>query len=462
LSKPPTIAESLAAFTASVRYDQIPEDVVARAKLHLLDSVGVGFAASGFDFARKACAALSTLSTGKHAIFGMDSSLELRDAIVMNGMLVHGIEYDDTAIRGRVHPSAFSVPCALAAGTAAGASGKDVLAAYIAGVECAVRLGMAARGGFSSAGYNTVGIIGAFGSTLIAGKLFGLDARQLTMAQGIVYSTAAGNREFTAAASWTKAFEAGWPGAGAITAVCLARQGYVGPATAYEGRFGLFEVYLKARPAAADFAAITAMLGEEWEFSRILIKMLPSCFFNHPIINATIALVTEYDLRAQDIRAIRVLVPNAGINTVCEPRDKKIAPADIAAAQFSAYYSAACAALRRRFTLDELDARTLNDPAIRNLAARIEYALDPQSNFPTHYSGGVEISTTDGRVLSAREDVNAGSTDKPLAASAIGAKFLANAERVMPRRRAEEIRDLLLGIDRCDNIRTLTPRLGLG
>src|SRR6476659_3258062 len=91
----------------------------------------------------------------------------------------------------------------------------------------------------------------SFGSTLIAGKLFGLDARQLTMAQGIVYSTAAGNREFTAAASWTKAFEAGWPGAGAITAVCLARQGYVGPATAYEGRFGLFEVYLKARPAAA-------------------------------------------------------------------------------------------------------------------------------------------------------------------------------------------------------------------
>ena len=217
----------------------------------------------------------------------------------MNGMLVHGIEYDDTAIRGRVHPSAFSVPCALAAGTPQARPGKDMLAAYIAGVECAVRLGMAARGGFSSAGYNTVGIIGAFGSTLIAGKLFGLDARQLTMAQGIVYSTAAGNREFTATASWTKAFEAGWPGAGAITAVCLAREGYVGPATAYEGRFGLFDVYLKARPVAADLAAITAMLGEEWEFSRILIKMLPSCFFNHPIINATIALVTEHDLRAR-------------------------------------------------------------------------------------------------------------------------------------------------------------------
>jgi len=186
----------------------------------------------------------------------------------------------------------------------------------------------------------------------------------------------------------------------------------------------------------------------------------PSCFFNHPIINATIALVTEHDLAASDIRGIRVLVPKAAIDTVCEPRDRKLAPDDIAAAQFSVYFSAACAAIRRCFTLQELDEATLNDPAIRALAQKVEYAIDPQSNFPAHYSGGVEISTVDGRLLSAREDVNLGSAEKPLAASAIEEKFLNNAERVLTRARAEEIRDLILDIESCDDIGTLAVRLG--
>jgi 2-methylcitrate dehydratase PrpD len=295
---------------------------------------------------------------------------------------------------------------------------------------------------------------------LAAGKLLGLDRAQLTMAQGIVYSAAAGNREFTADDSWTKRFEAGWPAASAITAAMLARQGFVGPRTAYEGKFGVYNTYLNEPPAASDLDAITAGLGESWEFERILIKLLPSCFFNHPVINATLALVSEHTLAARDIRGIRVLLPEAAIDTVCEPRAKKLAPRDPAAAQFSVYFSAACAAVRRRFTLQEMDADAFDDAEIRALAARVEYAIDPRSNFPAHYSGGVEISTADGRLLTAREDVNAGSAEKPLPASAIEEKFLANAQRVMPLPRAREIRDLLLKLDASDDLGGVTARLG--
>ncbi|MEO7727033.1 MAG: MmgE/PrpD family protein, partial [Burkholderiales bacterium] len=193
---------------------------------------------------------------------------------------------------------------------------------------------------------------------------------------------------------------------------------------------------------------------------RILIKLLPSCFFNHAVINSTIELVTTHNLEPRDIRTLRAFVPSAAVDTVCEPRDKKLAPCNIAAAQFSIYFSAACAAARRRFTLDELDAATLGDPAIRALAQKVEYAIDPQTNFPAHYSGGVEITTTDGRRYTAREDVNSGSVEKPLATSAIEEKFLRNAERALSRERATEIRDLILDIERCADIRTLTARLG--
>ena len=460
MSAPPTIAELLAEFVTNLDYESIPAVIRAQATLHLLDSVGIAFASADFDFAQKACAGLAALGSGDYMVIGMTAKLALRDSVMMNGMLVHGLEFDDTAIRGRIHPSAFAMPCALGAGTFAKARGKDVLTAYIAGVECAIRIGMAARGGFSPAGFNAVGIVGAFGSALTAGKVLGLTASQLTMAQGIAYSTAAGNREFTAADSWTKRLEAGWPGVGGITAAMLAKHGFVGPRTAYEGKFGVFNTYLNTPAPAADIAAITSGIGEDWEFARILIKMRPACFFNHPIINTTIDLVTQHDLGAQDIASIRVHVPQAGIDTVCEPRAEKVAPRDIAAAQFSVYFSAACAAVRRRFTLQEMDAATLADPVIRALANKVEYAVDAQSNFPAHYCGGVEISTVDGRVFTSREDVNVGSAEKPLAAAAIEEKFLANAGRVMSTQRAAAIRDLVLGLESCDDVGAVTERLG--
>ena len=456
----PTIAQALAGFVTKLAPASVPAAVLAQARLHLLDSVGIAYASAGFDFARAACAGLAALGAGDYPVIGMSAKLTLRDSVLMNGMLVHGLEFDDTSIRGRIHPSAFGAPCALGAGSFAHATGAETLAAYIAGMECAIRIGMAARGGFTPAGFNAVGIVGAFGSALVAGRLLGLDAAQLASAQGIAYSTAAGNREFSATESWTKRFEAGWPAASGITAAMLAKQGFVGPRTPYEGKFGVFNTYLNAPAAAADVAAIAQGLGEEWEFSRILIKLRPSCFFNHPVINTTLALVTQHDLRASDISRIRVLMPQAAIDTVCEPRAEKLAPRDIAAAQFSVYFSAACAAVRRQFTLREMDADALQDPAIQALAVKVEYAIDAQANFPAHYCAGVEIDTVDGRCFSEREDVNAGSVEKPIPSSVIGDKFMANAQRVLSRQRAKAIRDLLLNIESCGDVRAITSQLG--
>jgi 2-methylcitrate dehydratase PrpD len=287
-----------------------------------------------------------------------------------------------------------------------------------------------------------------------------LNAAQLTMAQGIAYSAAAGNRDFTTTDAWTKRFEAGWPASSAITAALLARHGFIGSRTPYEGKFGVFSTYLNTPAAAVDVAAIGDGLGETWEFPGIMIKMLPSCYFNHAIINSTLAIVAQHNLQARDIRGIRVLVPQAAVDTVCEPRAAKHVPRDIATAQFSIYFSAACAAVRRRFTLDEMNPETLADPEILALAQKVEYAIDAQSTFPAHYSGGVEITTVDGRSLTAREDVNLGTAERPLAASAVEEKFFSNAQRVMPRSRAQEIRDLLLNIEACEDISAITARLG--
>ena len=118
-----------------------------------------------------------------------------------------------------------------------------------------------------------------------------------------------------------------------------------------------------------------------------------------------------------------------------------------------------CAAVRRRYTLADLDPPA---PAIREiveLASRVTYALDPDSSFPRQYSGGVEITTYDGRIFVGRDDVNRGSPERPLPDAEIESKFLNNAERVLSTTRAQRIRDRILGIEGLGDLRALTDDL---
>jgi 2-methylcitrate dehydratase PrpD len=450
-----TIAETLAQFAAAQDYDSIPASVREKARLHLLDSVGVALASAGFEFAARAYAGLSRFGGGEHQVIGMPGRLPLRDAVCMNGILVHGIEYDDTSILGRIHPSAFCAPAALGAGAFAHASGKAMLAAYIVGVECAIRVAAAAKGGFSPAGFNATGVVGGFGAALTAGKLLGLDADRLAAAQGIVYATAAGNREFVATDGWTKRFDPAWAAVSGLTAASLAQAGYVGPPTPYEGRYGLYRVYLEHEVTAQDSEIVSAGLGAEWHFGALALKSLPSCYFNHPLVNSTIAIMNRHDLVPGSIRSICVYLPRAAIDTVCEPSGPKYAPSDLAAALFSAYYNVASAAIRRRLTLDELQPEALVDPEVLALARKVSYAIDAESTFPRHYSGSVEVVTMDGRTYRDREDVNKGSSERPMSPGEVEAKFMANACRVVPRARAEAIMAALLDLERITDVSTL-------
>lgn len=447
-----TIAEKLAQFAASCDYDSIPAALREKARLHLLDSIGVALASTGFEFAARAYEGFRRLGTGAFQVIGMRERLALRDAACMNGVLVHGIEYDDTSILGRIHPSAFCVPAALGAAAFARASGKQLLAAYVAGVESAIRIGAAAKGGFSPAGFNSTGVVGGFGAALTAGKLLALDAERLAAAQGIVYATIAGNREFVASDGWAKALDPGWAAAAGLTAASLASAGYLGARAPYEGKYGFYRVYLEHEVTAQDLELITAGLGKQWHFDELALKSLPSCYFNHPLINSTIAIMNRHDLTPAAIRNIGVYLPRAAVNTVCEPAAPKVAPDDFATALFSVYYTVATAAVRRRLTLDDFKPEALHDPEVLAVAKKVSYAIDAESTFPRSYSGSVEVVTLDGRAYSDREDVNKGSAERPLSQTEVEAKFMDNACRALPRARAQALLEAILAIERADDV----------
>lgn len=443
-----TIAKSLAAFTANLKASDIPADVMERAKLLLLDSVGIALASTTFDFAEVSLRGVSDLDgPGDCAVIGMAARLPMRNAALLNGILIHGLDFDDTHPGSIVHLTCGLLPTVLAAGARCHGSGREALVAYIAGVEAGARLGAAAKGGFHSVGFHPTGVVGAFTSTLAAGRLFGLNAHQLTMAQGIALSAAGGSLEFLEEGAWTKRFHPGWAAVSGLTAVALARRGFVGPSRAYEGRYGLFRTHLQDRFEPAALQKAPDDLGSVWETLQVAVKPFAACHFTHAAADAAIALANEYRLEPGHIERVRALVPEPVVPVVCEPVASKRRPASSYEAQFSIPYIVAACLVRGRFTLDELESDALNDPAILALADRIDYENDPAAEFPRYYSGEVIISINDGRTLRHREAKHRGCSERPLTASDIIDKFTSNARRAVSAERADTIRDLILNLD---------------
>jgi 2-methylcitrate dehydratase PrpD len=143
-------------------------------------------------------------------------------------------------------------------------NGQALLASYILGVEVSTRIGLAAKGAFHEFGFHPTGIAAHFACALQAGWLRGLTAHQLTMAQGIVGSTASGSQEFLEEGAWNKRIHPGWAGVAGITAAALAQHGFVGPTRVYEGRFGLFKSHLHEKEAESDYSQITSQFGTRW------------------------------------------------------------------------------------------------------------------------------------------------------------------------------------------------------
>src|SRR5262249_47689215 len=133
-----TVAQKLAHYVAGFRYEDIPQATRDRAKLLALDAVGIAFASTHYDFAHRVLTGLSALHEGgRSSLIGLPGRLALRDAVLMNGVLVHGLDYDDTHIRAIVHATASAFPCALGVAESIDAPGSALLAAYVLGVEIA-------------------------------------------------------------------------------------------------------------------------------------------------------------------------------------------------------------------------------------------------------------------------------------------------------------------------------------
>lgn len=441
-----TISGQLASFAHGLAFGDLPKEVVDYAKLCILDAVGIAFASSRYEFAKRGAAAALEMDAGNYVVMAHPFSLSMRDSAFLNALLIHGLDYDDTHLPGVVHATSSILPTVLACAQAEKSSGADLISSYVAGVEVTARLGMVAKGGFHQVGFHPTGLIGAFGASVAAGKLMGLSKNGLAASQGIVGSMASGSLEFLETGAWTKRIHPGWAAVSAITAAKLAKHDFIAPDSIYEGRFGLYASHLHP-DVVRDISLATSGLGVDWEILRVAIKPFPACHFTHSFADAAIHLGTSEDFQPDDIEEIVCVVPEGIVKTVCEPAGRKLNPTSDYDAKFSLPYVVATSLIRKKFSLAELDDEALQDHVVAQLMAKVSYRIESESDFPRVYPGEVVVRLRDGRELSKREAINRGADERPLSREDIIAKFTDNVKLVASAEAAERVMDEILHLD---------------
>lgn len=455
-----SVSQRLAEFAAGLRLEDVPRQVSERACHLALDALGIALASSQNDFAAIALAGMQGLNEpGQSQVIGMCSRLPLRDAILMNGLLVHGLDYDDTFLPGSIHLSATAVPPALGLAAHRHQSGREALAALVIGLEAGARISLAGRGNIHKAGFHPTSVCGAFSSSLVAGRLIGLSGEQLALAQGIALATASGTVQPMQDGTWTKRLHPGWAAASGVVAAHLAQAGYLSPTLAYEGHFGFYNVFLGDRRAEAEPALVGEQLGERWEFPNASIKLYPACHHIHAFVNAARQIRDEFGraIEARDVESVRALVADVAIPLVCEPAAEKFAPASSYIAQFSLQFAVACGLARGGFGLRELEADVRNDAALVALARKVTFEVDPRSGFPKSRTGEVAVRLRDGRELRVRNEIL---PEEPASNEDIIAKFMENAQQAVSPMRARELVEMVIDMRRLKDVAVLMQALG--
>ena len=200
-----TAAERIAAWATGLEPDAVPEDVRTDAKLHVLDAIGCGLAAHATGVAHEGRATMSELGGRPEAtVIGTQERLPAANAAFANAMLCHGLDYDDTHSDSVSHVSTVVAPAALAAAEQLGATGRDTLAAIVAGNEVVCRIGMAASGAFHARGFHPTAICGIFGGVAAVGRVSRVDPTVAASALGIAGSFAGGLFAYLADGTPTK------------------------------------------------------------------------------------------------------------------------------------------------------------------------------------------------------------------------------------------------------------------
>lgn len=427
----PAVTDTLAAFAANLRFQDLPSEVVERTKVLVLDLSGIIIRSQDFDSTLCMKKALHCLEGDRGSIHVMGSKGQWspQAAAHLAGAAAHSMDFDDTHARAQLHPGAPVIAAAFAAAQMSGCSTQQLLTGIVAGYEVMIRVALGAVSqAHAERGFHPSATVGVFGAAAACGNILGLDASQMAHAFGTALSQSAGTGQFSVNGAWTKRFHVGYAAAGGLTSAVFASQGYTGATQAFEGREGFFNVY---SPRPEPELAVQE-LGQKWEIMESGIKPYPCCRGIHAPLDALAVLQQQHTFTAADVASVRVGMAHRSVFVVGAPQERRRNPRNVVDCQFSTHLCMAIALKHRRMGWDDYEP-ALADPEIFKLMERIEVFEDAEceANFPIAFSAVVEIKLNSGETLRYFQYAPRGEPDDMPTQEAVQQKFMSLADPIL-------------------------------
>ncbi|WP_240419487.1 MmgE/PrpD family protein [Paenibacillus periandrae] len=448
-----SLSEIIADFTLNFTLDAVPKEVQDYAKLMIIDSMGVAIASHHLEdteIVRKVVTGFS----GKleSTLWGTQQKVSMADAVLANGAMIHGLDYDDTHVAGVVHPSASVVSTALSVGEAVGADGKDMLSAIICGWEIIIRLALAAKGKFHDHGFHATGIVAPFASACVAAKLLKLPHNALVNALGICGSQAAALQQFLHDGSSVKKLHPGWASHSAIYALMMAKEGIRGPHKIFEGNYGLYASHLGTIEGVME---AFDDLGQTWRTTEISVKLYPCCHFIHSFIDCVKYLQEEHGFAVDEIQRIECRTEKRFAKVVCQPEEAKKRPVSDYAMRFSLPYIVSMAILKGNVSPMQIDMKYLDDEKVKQLIDKFDCITDETTHNVGHFPGWVKIMLKNGAEYLKIQKYERGAAENPISEYDVITKFRNNVSVHLDQERTERLMDKLKRFDQLANITEL-------
>jgi len=359
-------SEELAAFVAGYPFGSVPEEVLRGSRRRVLDTLGVAIGARQ----TRAMRILHEVSRGlggtpQAGVPGLGFRTSVPEAARLLGVMSHVLDFDDTHIPTILHPSGPALAAVLPLAEHRRASGRDLLASFVFGVEAGCRAALALGPAHYEVGWHVTGTAGTVAAAAACSRLLGLNEQETHGALSIAATEAAGQRvQFGA---MTKSLHTGNAAANGVLAALLAENGYTASREGFEGTRGLLNV-ASTHPAPVE---LSTELGERWETFRIGIKPYSCGVVAHPGIDAVRRLARRTRAPSEEVERVEL-----GVHPLVVELTNKREPRTGLEGKFSIAFAAAIAWIegtaRQRQFVDE----KVNRPDVKALMGRIEVAED--------------------------------------------------------------------------------------
>lgn len=406
----------LAAFAAGLHFDHIPADVVRKAEDLLVDWFASAVAGHGSRPVAGIARFAATMGpgTGPCEVITSGERTSPYLAAMANAAASHVAEQDDVHNGSVFHPATVVFPAAVAAAQALGASGKQLIAASVAGYEVGIRVGeFLGRSHYKV--FHTTGTAGTLAAAAAVGNLLGLDTRQMRHAFGSAGTQSAGLWEFLRTAADSKQLHTAHAAAAGLMAAYLAKDGFTGADRIFDGPQGM----AAGMSTDADPVRLVDGLGSRWATAETSFKYHASCRHTHPAADALAQVMREHDLQPRQLARVVTHVHQGAIDVLGPVTD----PKTVHQSKFSMGTVLALVARYGHAGLPEFE-HHFRDAETIALRDKVEMALDAEVDaaYPRRWIGKVTVHTSDGRTLHGRVDEPKGDPGNTLTREEITAK----------------------------------------